>query len=263
MQTPSNSSLCTSPSFLTEPTCLHRTSRTHGSRLLALLVICLLSAAFCAPLRAQQDELQYTKEVGGGIGLNFMLSDLNHKWYRQSRPSAEFLMRFILSPRMAVKTTLGYNAVKGSTQGIGEFYPATPGQVSPTPLSYSMKGGIIDLQALYELHFLPYGWYSNYLGHKRLTPYLQLGLGFCYGTPGRAFTMTLPMGFGIKYKVARRLNLGLDWTMNFSLSDGLDGLKAATGISSNGFHGKDFYSKTMFTITYDISPKCPTCNKAD
>lgn len=228
------------------------------SRYILTLTVSLLALS---PACAQEEELQYTKEAGVGLGLNFMLGDLNNKWYGASHFSGEALMRFILSPRMAIKTTLGYNAIKDDTEGVKDFYPAQIGQVGTERLKYSMSGGIIDLNALYELHFLPYGWYRNYLGHKRVTPYLQLGLGLLYSTAGKAFTVNLPVGLGVKYKVSHRVNLGLDWTIHFTPSDKLDGLAAPSGVEGSGFHGKDFYSKTMLTLTYDFSPKCPTCNR--
>lgn len=234
------------------------------SRLLCCMLA--LTAGMMAPMTAsrawaQEEELEYTKEIGGSLGINFMLSDLNSKWYGASHLSGGAAMRFILSPRMAIKTTLGYNAVKDDTEGVKDFYPAVVGQSGTERLQYSMSGGIIDLNALYELHFLPYGWYRNYLGHKRLTPYLQLGIGMLYSTAGKAFTVDLPVGLGLKYKIGKRLNLSLDWTLHFTPSDKLDGLAAPAGIEGSGFHGKDFYSKTMLSLTYDISPKCPTCNK--
>ena len=234
--------------------------RHNTCRLIAALVLATLSAM---PSAAQDDALEYTKEIGAGLGLNFMLSDLNNKWYGASHLSAQGMMRFIISPRMAIKTTLGYNAVKDDTEGVKDFSPAQLGQSGTERLQYSMSGGIIDLNALYELHFLPYGWYRNYLGHKRLTPYLQLGVGMLYSTAGKAFTVDLPVGLGVKYKIGKRLNLSLDWTLHFTPSDKLDGLNAPAGIEGSGFHGKDFYSKTMLSLTYDISPKCPTCNKAE
>lgn len=228
------------------------------------LLITLISLFSLPALRAQQGDeaVEYTKEIGAGLGLNFMLSDMNSTWYGGSNFSADVLMRFVLNPRMAVKLELGYNFIKGSASGEKEFYPAATEMPTTERLQQNMSGGIIDLAAMYELHFLPYGWYRNYLGHKRITPYLQLGAGVLYSTPGKAFTVQFPLGVGLKWKVARRVNLGLDWTFRFTLSDGLDGLKDPTGISVSGFHGKDFYSKTMLTLTYDISPKCPTCNKA-
>ena len=71
----------------------------------------------------------------------------------------------------------------------------------------------------------------------------------------------MPLGAGLKYKIGERLNLGLSWTVHFSLSDKLDGLEAPLGIPSEGFRNKDHYSALKLTLTYDLNPRCPTCNR--
>lgn len=49
--------------------------------------------------------------------------------------------------------------------------------------------------------------------------------------------------------------------MHFTFSDKLDNLEAPHGIKSSGMRNKDHFSVTMLTLTYDLAPKCPTCNK--
>lgn len=210
---------------------------------------------------AAQDEVEYTKEIGGSLGVNGAINDLNSKFLGAMGVSGGALVRFVLNPRMAVKTTLTYNSWSDNTTGLKAFYPANETGASTERLSYTMKGGIIDLSALYELHFLPYGYVQGYQGYKRLVPYIQMGLGFTYSDIGKAFTPNIPLGVGLKYKAAPRLNLGLEWRMHLSLSDKLDGLPDPLGIKSSGFRNKDHYGITVFTISYDISPKCPACNK--
>ena len=88
-----------------------------------------------------------------------------------------------------------------------------------------------------------------------------MGFGLTDGKAGKAFTANIPLGVGVKYKVAERLNLGLDWLVHFTLSDKLDGLEAPLGINSSGFRNKDHYSALSLTLTYDLNPRCPTCNR--
>lgn len=208
-----------------------------------------------------QDDVEYRMELGAGAGVAFSLDDTNSRFYGATNMAGGVLARFPLNPRMAVKTALSYARTAGSTTGLEEFYPANPGTVSPERLDYTFSGGIVDLSALYELHFLPYGYKQGYLGHRRLVPYIQAGFGLTYATPGKAFTVSLPVGAGLKYKLAARLNLGLEWRMHFTLSDKMDGLAAPLGIKSQGFRNKDHYSFTLLTLTYDLAPKCPNCNR--
>lgn len=218
--------------------------------LLALLLVSL-------PLCAQQDETVYRLELGGGGGMGFNFTDVSGKLGGAGAAVA----RFPLNPRMAVKAQFSYVAMKGNTEGKNEFFPADPSQGGAEKLAYEVSSGIFDLSALYEIHFLPYGYESDYRGHKRLTPYLQAGFGLTYGAAGKAFTANIPLGVGVKYKVGKRLNLGLDWIVHFSLSDKLDGLSAPLGIESSGFRNKDHYSALTLTLTYDLNPRCPTCNR--
>lgn len=224
-----------------------------------LLPLLLLFLAVPA-LRAQQsDDVIYRLELGGGIGAGFNFTDL------KSNPglAAALLARFPLNPRMALKAQLSYDGLKGKTDGLSNYIPSDPNSAGTPPLSYSANGAIVDLTGLYELHFLPYGYQQDYKGYKRLVPYLQLGFGLTYATPGKAFTVCIPLGLGVKYKIGERLNLGLDWAVRFSLSDKLDGLDAPLGIKQSGFRGKDHYSVLGLTLTYDLNPRCPTCNKND
>ncbi len=50
---------------------------------------------------------------------------------------------------------------------------------------------------------------------------------------------------------------------DLTFSDRLEGLEAPKGIKSEMFRNKDHYGLTLVTLTYDISPRCPACNKAD
>ena len=78
------------------------------------------------------------------------------------------------------------------------------------------------------------------------------------------FTANMPLGVGVKYKIGPRLNLGVEWTEHFSLSDNLDGKKDPYGIESTGlFKNTDCYSTLQITLTYSFSAKCKTCHNED
>lgn len=220
-------------------------------------LICLLALVCSLRAAAQNDETVYRLELGGGVGMGLNLTDVDGK----IGLAAAAVARFPLNPRMAVKAQFSYSQIKGATDGIKNFYPIDPSQPGSDRLHYEVSDGIYDLSALYELHFLPYGYVRDYKGYSRIVPYLQIGFGLTYGPAGKAFSANIPLGFGVKYKVAPRLNLGLDWLMHFSLSDKLDGLDAPLGIKSSGFRNKDHYSTLTLTLTYDLNPRCPTCNR--
>lgn len=221
------------------------------------LFLLILSTFVGFSLYAQRDENVYRLELGAGAGFCFGITDLKSKIL----PTGVLVARFPLNPRMAFKTQLGYALFKGGTDGVKPFYPADSGSSGTQRLDFISKGGLYDLSAVYELHFLPYGYERDYRRFSRLVPYIQMGLGFVYSTAGKAFSAQIPIGGGVKYKIAPRLNMGLDWLVHFSLSDKLDGLSAPLGIKSSGFRNKDHYSQLTLTLTYDLNPRCPTCNR--
>ena len=224
------------------------------------MLLCFGMSALSA---AARDEEEYTKEWGAGIGLNSLLDDTNSSVVGNLHGSMSASMRFLFNPRMALRTEMGVHFIGGDTGGVKDFYPDYVDQVGTARRFYRHSGTVFDLAALYELNFFSYAYRSGYQGHRRFTPYLQMGLGFAFSTTGRTLTPWVPLGFGVKYKLRPRLNVGLDWTMRFSLSDRLDGFDAPHGLKSDFFRNQDHLGLLRLTVTYDFSPRCPTCNKAD
>ena len=135
-----------------------------------------------------------------------------------------------------------------------------------TTRAYSFDRSLTDVSVTYEYNFWPYGTGRDYRGAKRITPFVFGGIGATYVSGGekKVFTANVPIGLGIKYKLKERLNVGLEWSMHFSLSDELDGIADPYGIKSSGaFKNTDCYSGLMLTLTYSFKSKCRTCNNDD
>ena len=118
----------------------------------------------------------------------------------------------------------------------------------------------------YEYNFWPYGTGRDYRGAQPLTPYIMGGMGLTHVNGGakNVTTANLFLGVGVKYKLAERLNLGLEWAMHFATSDKLDGVADPYTVGSVGmFKNKDGYSALSLSLTYSFMPKCRTCNKDD
>lgn len=228
----------------------------------AVLAMLLCFGVTALPTAAREEE-EYTKEWGASLGLNSLLDDTNSSIVGNLHGSMGASVRFLFNPRMALRTEMGVHFIGGDTGGVKDFYPGYVDQVGTARRFYRHSGTIFDLAALYELNFFSYAYRPGYQGHRRFTPYLQMGLGFAFSTTGRTVTPWVPLGFGVKYKLRPRLNVGLDWTMRFSLSDRLDGFDAPHGLKSDFFRNQDHLGLLRVTLTYDFSPRCPTCNKAD
>lgn len=223
------------------------------------LAILSLAAAATAPMQAQSD-YEYRMEIGAGVGTVAYEGDFNGSILSNMQPTASIVMRRIFNPYMGIKLSAAYGKLKGSSKDVKTYLP----DYIDNP--YDFSNTLIDVSATYEYNFWPYGTGRDYRGAKRLTPFVFAGLGATYasGDGNSAFTANVPLGLGVKYKVAPRLNLGIEWAMHFSLSDKLDGVKDPYGIESTGmFKNTDCYSMLQITLTYSFMPKCRTCHNAD
>lgn len=226
-----------------------------------LLAIAALTTAV-ANVRAQEQP-EYLMEIGAGGGVVGYLGDFNGSITKNLQPAATIVGRYNINSYMAVKLQLAYGKMKGSSEKVKTYYP------DYSDKTYTFSNPIGALVAAYEYNFVPYGTGREYRGAKRLAPYVSLGLEANYirvngEQKSNVFTMSIPLGIGLKYKLGERANIGLEWAMHFSLSDELDGVKDPYGIKSSGlFKNTDGYSSLMITATYSFNAKCRTCHNED
>ena len=221
--------------------------------LLALLL------ATALPASAQSD-YEYRMEIGAGVGLVAYEGDFNGNITHGMQPMASAVLRRTFNPYMALRSAAASGKLKGSSKNVKTYMP----EYVDTP--YEFANSLVDVSATYEYNFWPYGTGHDYRGAQRLTPFIFAGLGATYasGSGNNVFTANVPLGVGVKYKVATRLNLGIEWAMHFSMNDNLDGVKDPYGIQSTGmFKNTDCYSMLQLTLTYSLMPKCRTCHNDD
>lgn len=222
--------------------------------LVTLLMLCATLTA-----SAQQDD-EYLMEIGGGAGMVSYQGDFNGKITSSMQPAGAIVWRRLLNPYMGFRVTGMMGKLKGDATRVETYYP------DETTRAYSFDRSLTDVSVTYEYNFWPYGTGRDYRGAKRLTPFVFGGIGATYVSGGekKVFTANVPIGLGIKYKLKERLNVGLEWSMHFSLSDELDGMADPYGIKSSGaFKNTDCYSGLMLTLTYSFKSKCRTCNNDD
>lgn len=222
--------------------------------LVTLLMLCATLTA-----SAQQDD-EYLMEIGGGVGMVSYQGDFNGKITSGMQPAGAIVWRRLLNPYMGFRVMGMMGKLKGDATRVETYYP------DETTRAYSFDRSLTDVSVTYEYNFWPYGTGRDYRGTKRLTPFVFGGIGATYVSGGekKVFTANVPIGLGIKYKLKERLNVGLEWSMHFSLSDELDGMADPYGIKSSGaFKNTDCYSGLMLTLTYSFKSKCRTCNNDD
>lgn len=220
-------------------------------------LVLIFTFIFSLSVSAQYDD-EYKMEIGAGLGMTSYVGDFNSSLLKDMQPSASLVLRRIFNPYMGLKLNLLYGKMKGSSADVDTYYPEYVGK------TYEFDNDMVDMSLTYEYNFFPYGTGMDYRGAKRFTPFLFLGLGGTYvkTSDKSVFTANFPIGAGLKYKVAKRINLTLEWAMHFSMSDKLDGVQDPYKIKSTGmFKNKDAYSTLQLMVTYSFMPKCTTCNK--
>lgn len=205
-----------------------------------------------------QTEPEYRLEIGGGIGALTYLGDFNGNIFKEIQPMGSLLAKYRMNPRTALALNISYGQLKGSSRNAKTYYPAIT--------DYSFKSSLVDAGIRFEFNFWPYGTGFEYRGAKRLTPYIYIGIGLTVAKPDQGeatthATVNVPLGGGVKYKIGNRLNMSAEWTIHFTGSDLLDGVKDPYGIKSSGlFKNTDCYSQLRLGITYDLWAKCKTCH---
>ncbi len=199
---------------------------------------------------------EYKYEIGASAGLGFYIGDANTKPFRGPGPVFGVLFRQNFNYRWALKYNMTTMRANGTTEGWNNAFPGGA--------SYTFSRQVLDFGVQAEFNFFHYGVGESYKDTKRFSPYIVAGVGFtavpCKGDG--YFSLNIPLGVGLKYKIGRRWNVGLEFTMRKSLGDKLDGkdLDDPMHISSAAFKNTDWYSYTMISISYDIGKKGMICN---
>lgn len=230
-------------------------TRQMKGRLVAVALL-LLSVCFVSA-----QELEYNMELGGMAGGSFYMGDANSSSLGSVSFAGGILARYNINPRMAVKGNLAMGRIKGTTVGKDNKFPEG---------SHATFGrNVFELGAQYECHFFAYGTGAGYKDSRRIAPYLLGGLGLTYAPKpaNHVFALNVPIGLGVKYKLAERINMGVEWTIRFTTSDRLDVTNTSGlmlddpyGIESIGLKNKDSYSWLMLYVSYDMFPKYRKCN---
>lgn len=218
-------------------------------RNVVIATLLLLAASVYA-----QTAPEYKLELGGGIGMVSYQGDFNGNIFKNPQPMFTALAKYRFDPRRALALNVSYGQLKGSSKNADTYYPLTT--------TYDFTSKVVDAGLRLEYNFWPFGTGFEYRGAKRLTPYVAIGLGMTIAKVEKSVVCAnLPIGVGVKYKMADRLNLAAEWAMHFTSSDGLDGIEDPYGIKSSGlFKNTDCYSHLRVTLSYDLWAKCRTCH---
>ena len=220
-------------------------------------VICMIFLPLSVTL-AQE----YKYEIGGMAGMSFYMGDANKsKLFQNPGMAAGAVFRYNKNFRWAYKANLAFGGVSGDTEKSGNVFPNGE--------NTSFSRTFVELGGQIEFNFFSYSDKFAYLGTKRFSPYMFTGLGVTMATGDKSFFgVNLPIGVGLKYKIKDRLNLGFEFSFrklfgdDFDQPDKKDGLSLEDPyeIKSSWLKNKDWYSLTMFSVTYDFGMRKDPCH---
>ncbi len=217
-------------------------------------IICILLSSFTI---ATAQNYRFDAGLLGGI--SGYMGDANQvsPWHRPG-PAFGGSFRFILNYRWAVRTDFSAMRYSGDTSDFDNRFPEGE--------NYSFKSWQYRLGGQIEFNFFNYGMGMAYEGTKRFSPYLLAGLGVGYSTvEGGYVSFDGSLGVGVKYKIAPRWNIGLEFAMHKTFGDCLDGksLGDPYTMKSSVLKNTDWFSRTLFTISYEFGLKPGICNNVN
>lgn len=231
------------------------TTRLHHS--LALMLLLAVVTLQVPRARAQED---YRFDFGAGLGMTGYLGDANtSNLFQNPSWDAELFLRYIINPRLALKTNFYVGGLRGNSEQMTNVFPDNK--------VFKFTTTFYEIGELFEFNFFEFGIGETYRKLKRITPYITAGLSATMWSVDKSIYggFTIPLGIGVKYKPSKRLNLGLEFLMKKVFSDRLDGVAGEDlhTIKSSFAKNTDWYSTLTFTVSYEFSKRCATCNYKD
>lgn len=229
-----------------------------------LVTVMIIAFAAFAPVQThgqtQASVETYKFDIGGGLGMSGYYGEANEgSFFAHPGFAINASFRYLVNTRWAFRGILTAASLSGTTEGMDN--------ILPDGRNYDFSSWVYDLGGRVEFNFLNYGIGETYKRLTRISPYLTVGLGVALSNTGDGtfVAMSIPMGFGVKYKLRPRVNLGLELCMTKVFGDHVDSseLKDLYGIKSSFLKNTDWYSTLMLSISYEFGKRCVTCHRID
>lgn len=199
-------------------------------------ILILLSALLCLHTFVEAQDKEYMYEVGAGIGTCWGYGDNNHgKAFSDQGLSANLQLRYNANLRWALAWEASSNKVFD-----GKYW-----QLAFRP----------------EISFWNYGWGSDYREKHRLAPFLTagLGLGVVSGYNTNNLCCALPLGIGMKWKLAPRWNAQLTALFTKTFSDAIDNVEDPYKVGTKAPMNTDWIGSIVMSLTFDFKERCVEC----
>lgn len=201
-----------------------------------LYLFCVLSISGVAQIKKRTFS---QRELGFYGGASYYIGDINPRGhFKASHPALGVFFRYATSYRYAFRFGLNYGQISGSD--------AASGEADQVERNLGFKSQLYEANATAEFNFVEYR-----IGHDRykFTMFVFAGLaGFYFNSKSNIngeyvplrdrhsedqkkaypkFQFSIPFGVGIKWNVAEKIGLGLEWGPRRTFTDYLDDIKGS------------------------------------
>ena len=184
---------------------------------------------------------KYYMEVGALGGGSFYLGDVNTKLFNKTMATGGAFLKYKFNGRWEAKLQ--------STSGMAGI-----GDVG----GKDVKTFFADAALSAEFNFFNFAVMSLEPGASNISPYIFAGLGVSYFNDNVA--PIVPMGLGVKWRFAKRWNLGAYWSFQKTLwNDNFDLVDNSLNLPKSMWNNNDWYSTAALYISFDFWEICPSC----
>lgn len=207
--------------------------------------------------RGQSDSYRF--DLGVKCGMSGYSGDLCSNFFQHPGLSIGVKGDYLFNSRYSVGTNVTVSTLSGKLAG-GDYMPQT------APRQF--KSTVFGVDGRFNFNFMSYG--KSDVAYRKLsnwTPYLTVGVGVIASHSGSATSVspTIPMGVGVKYRVAERLNLSAEFVIAKTFTDRLDNVDLDDPMTIDSAFAKntDWMSGLTIALSYEIGARCETCHHID
>lgn len=200
-------------------------------------------------------DAEYMYEIGFGGGMSWVYGDVNkEKVLYNPALAGDIVFRYNANPRWAFVADLATYGIKGDSKDFDNAYP--------NDATHSFDNCLWNLAIRPEFHFWNYGWSNDYREKKHIVPFLTAGagVGFANGDGDTGAIISLPIGAGVKWKIAPRWNAQLTCLFTRTFGDSADGIKDPYGVGTSVLANSDWIGSLVLNLTFDFKERCVECH---
>ena len=198
-------------------------------------------------------------EIGPGIGASWTYGDINRtSVIYDPGLAAELVFRYNLNLRWSMALDLSYNKLQGDSKDFDNVFPQA--------VQWSFDRRYYQFGIRPEFNFWNYGWGSDYREKHRIAPFLTAGLGFGWangkssGDKQSTTMFSIPVGLGIRWKMAPRWDLQLTGLWSKIFGDAVDGIADPYQTGTTAPANTDWVGSVMMSVTFCFKERCLECH---